>query len=688
MYFLNLMTKFKIIIYFKYETMSKKRFISILTIGFVFLLIFEVNAQSRISFDKYHTYQEVKSALKALNQANPTTTMLHKIAVSPGGKDILILEVGKQLKNVPAVFVGANFEGITPIASEGALYLANLLLSNESADKKWYIMPLPNPDASENFFSKTVYQRSANNMSVNNDNDDQSDEDGFDDLNKDGFITKMRVKNPQGTFQVSPKDDRILVKADKNKGERGIYKIYSEGIDNDKDGKYNEDGPGGVNVGLNFPHLFNTYKKESGLYPGSTPEVYALMKFIYERPEIAMVHTIGTADFCLAAPKGGRKGGVNMKSIKMPRRFASMVGAEAGKTYSMDEIIELVKPIVPPGMEVTNSMIAGFMGLGAAVNPLADDLKFYNKFAKDYKSYLKDNKFNTERLPATPAKDGSFELWAYYHLGLPSFSMNLFTIPLVKEKKEKGKGLSLSDAEKMSSEDFIALGEEKIKIFLENNNAPKNFNANKIVEMMEGGKISPKQMVGMMKNMPKKTEEGLSKKDKALLAYVDKNPELNGFVPWETYTHPSLGEVEIGGFKPFLENTPKPELIDSLCKVQIPWLVKLAGNLPKFKFLDEKITELGTGIYKLELFIENQGYLPYPIAMGKRNSQPAPVIVSLSADNIEILEGKKRMPITGIGGKQVSKLTWIIKVKAKENLTLKLESKSVGSDVKQIKIGG
>ncbi|MBN2773272.1 MAG: hypothetical protein JXR31_03415 [Prolixibacteraceae bacterium] len=207
--------------------------------------------------------------------------------------------------------------------------------------------------------------------------------------------------------------------------------------------------------------------------------------------------------------------------------------------------------------------------------------------------------------------------------------------------------------------------------------------------MMNSGRVTPKQMAGMMKNMPKPVKEGeLSEKDKSLLAYIDKDLGGKGFAAWEKYQHPTLGEVEIGGYLPFLESTPPASMIDSLCSVQIPWLIKLSEKLPEIKILDEKITDMGSGIWKLELFVENKGYLPYPTSMGERNSQPAPVIVLLEGKDLEFLEGYSRTPLGSIGGNQVKRLTWIIKAGKTSSITAKIESKNVGSDVKQIKIGG
>ncbi len=602
----------------------------------VLLLMFCLNlsAQTGITFDKYRSNAEVQKALNTLQEKAPAKTALHRIAESPGGEPIFVLEIGKDLKNVPAVFVGANFEGKTPLSTEGALYLAKMLLdsSGYTQHAKWYILPLPNPDATVGYFSKVRWERSVNDAAVNDDKDDQLNEDGPDDLNGDGWITQMRVEDPEGTYIISDKDPRIMVKADPAKGERGKYKLYPEGLDNDGDGEINEDGPGGINVGINFPHLFKTNWKDTGLWPGEAPEVFGIMKFIYSHPEISMVYTLGTSDFCMAPPRGGRKGGANMESIKIPARFAARVGADPEKSYPMAEIIEMFKSSMPsrPGREMTAETIIDMLGLGAAVNPMDDDLKFYTDFSDKYKAYLKAKRCSTDRMTADPDKDGSFELWAYYQLGVPSFSMNLFTPPKPAEPKTREVTSRESTAKPVVTDD----------------------------------------------------------KEKTILAYIDTKLKGSGFASWQPFNHPTLGKAEIGGVVPFVTSTPPVTLIDSLCKAQLPWLLNLSTKLPDLHLMKEVVTDLGAGVYRLELFVENKGILPYPTAMGSRNKQPSPVIVILEGENLEFLEGYKRTPVADIGGNQVKKLIWTIKTSKSTILKARIESVRFSAEVKQIKIGG
>ncbi len=200
--------------------------------------VFPAFAQNGLTFDKYRTNAEVQKAVATLQQMAPSKIQVHKIASSPGGEAINVIEIGKDLKNVPAVFIGATFEGKTPLATEGALYFCKMLIDSAkySEKVKWFILPLPNPDATAGYFSAIKWERTVNNAEVNDDVDDQINEDGFDDLNGDGMITQMRVEDPEGTYLISEKDPRVMRRADIQKGERGKYKIYTEGLDNDGDG--------------------------------------------------------------------------------------------------------------------------------------------------------------------------------------------------------------------------------------------------------------------------------------------------------------------------------------------------------------------------------------------------------------------------------------------------------------------
>jgi hypothetical protein len=647
------------------------------------------------AIDGYSDPAGVNSRIGQLQKSSPALVKVHKLAQTPGGREMLMMEIGTAGDAVPAVLVAANMSGTTPLATEAALSLASRLVKDESLrdGHTWYILPVGNPDAYARYFAKPLYSDTGNGTPFNDDTDELTDEDGYNDLDGNGIITQMRVKANDGTWIPVEGEPRLMRKADAAKGEKGIYKLYTEGIDDDGDGKYNEDPPGGTNVDANFPHLFKNFGRRSGLFAGSDPESEAVMKFAFSHPEIAMVLSFGQTNFLLAPPKGGRKGSFDADNIRIPQEIGNQIGIDVSRSYTMQEIIELLQPMVPPGMNIDESMIASFLGLGAVVNPMKEDLEFYNEISSEYKDYLKKKGVTAERFDPEQPDDGSFELWAYYQLGVPVFSMDFWGLPK-PEKEKKEDAITVDAIEKMSKSDFMALGEEKIAAFLKENGAPEQYNAGMVMGMVSGGQVTPEQLAGMMKQMAgrKDSAGGDDKKgdpkETAMLTFTDKYNKGQGFVAWKAFDHPTLGQVEIGGFVPFTGNTPPAVMVDSLLDLHLPYLSDLVGKLPDLKLADVKVTEKGGGVYQIDMWVTNQGYLPFPTAMGKRNQTPAPAVIVMEGDGYDLLSGKKRTVVNSIGGLKSEKYTWLVATAKKSSLTFTLESKQAGKDSKQIIIGG
>lgn len=651
-------------------------------------------AAADLTFDRYHKPEELAAAVQDLARANPGFAKVHILAKSPGGRELALLEIGpetaKTAKSLPAVFIAANMEGTVPISGEAALYLAKLVCEKADmrSDRTWYILACGNPDAAAVYFGKPLRLDARNARPRNDDQDDQTDEDGTDDLDGDGVITQMRVKDPEGAWIPIPVEPRLMKKADGSKGEKGVWKLYSEGLDNDGDGQFNEDGPGGVNVGTAFPHLFKFFAPDSGAWSGSEAETFALLKFFDLHREVGLTFVFGEANFCLAPPRGSRKGEADLNQIKVPENMAGYINADPTRTYTIAEVMDLVRPLVPPGMEVTESMIAGFLGLGAVVNPLDDDLKFYKELSEKYKEFLKAAKLDGKRLDPAPDKDGSLELYAYYHLGLPSFALDFWTLPEVKEEKAADE-ITPEKLEKMTNDEFIALGEEKIDAFLKASGAPDQFKAKQVIEGLKGGMMDTKKMAEMMKQMPKKPSvEGMDPKEKALLAWSDKELGGKGFAAWKPFKHPTLGDVEIGGAVPFTDNTPPAKMVDGLLKGQVPWVFEIAKKMARIKIADAAVKRLGAGVYEVKVWVENTGDMPYPTAMGRRNERVLPVIVTLGGQGFEIVQGKKRSLVPAVPAHGSQPVTWIVRAAKPVKLEVKAETQMAWGDSRQIDLGG
>ena len=409
----------------------------------IFLLILmSVYLQTSKAQSTYMTPDEVTKWVQQIERSHPGVVKSIQIATSPGNRPLFILQIsqagGSGGNSNPSIFVGANLEGDRPLTTQGAIFLTETILADPAAydTLNWYIMPLGNPDAAARFFERPSYEESRNGLPVNDDKDDQTDEDGVNDLNGDGLITQMRAKHPDGNWIIADTDARLMQKADPKKGQVGVYNLYTEGTDDDGDGFYNEDGPGGTNVGINFPQLFKHFTSNGGLFPGSTPETYAIMKFVFGHPDIAMIISFGSTNYCHAPPQGGRKGEADLDKIRLSERQARQFNLDVSRTYSISELVDFFNA-ENPQMGVDEVDILGYLGLGAALNPQPGDLLFYQKYADQYKTYLEKQGVKKERIDPLPDKEGSFELWGYFQVGVPVFSMDLWGIDKPPGRKDQ-----------------------------------------------------------------------------------------------------------------------------------------------------------------------------------------------------------------------------------------------------------
>ncbi|MBW7989441.1 MAG: hypothetical protein FVQ84_05400 [Planctomycetes bacterium] len=94
------------------------------------------------------------------------------------------------------------------------------------------------------------------------------------------------------------------MEADRLKGEVGAWRYLSEGIDNDHDEAWNEDGPGGVNFNRNFPYNYKFFASDAGVHQVSEAQTRALAEFVIEHPNIGIIITYGAADNLLKTPEG------------------------------------------------------------------------------------------------------------------------------------------------------------------------------------------------------------------------------------------------------------------------------------------------------------------------------------------------------------------------------------------------
>ncbi|MDD4108482.1 MAG: M14 family metallopeptidase [Prolixibacteraceae bacterium] len=255
-----------------------------------------------LRFDRYYDYSEVVAALKALHDSFPEMTTLDIVGKSEENREIYALtinnpETGEAL-NKPGVYIDGNIHGNEVQAGEVCLYYANMLLTkyneNEIIKKAvdrnvHYIIPVVNVDGRYHFFNAAHTPSSSRSIRVpvDDDRDGLFDEDPPDDLDGDGNICQMRIKDPFGQYKPDPEDQRIMVRV--KPGEKGEYSLLGyEGIDNDNDGRLNEDAEGYLDPNRNWGHnwLPPYAQRGSGKFPLSGTGLKSIEKYIMERPNI------------------------------------------------------------------------------------------------------------------------------------------------------------------------------------------------------------------------------------------------------------------------------------------------------------------------------------------------------------------------------------------------------------------
>jgi hypothetical protein len=266
---------------------------------------------------QYYDDKSLGRHLVSLAGENPDLVRVESIARSMGERKVWLIEAGAGTKQDrrarPAMLVVAGIEGDDLIGCSAAVAWVEHLLEQYAKDPNVarvlktttiYVIPRLNPAAAERFFVRPQIETPLNDKPVDDDHDGLIDEDGPEDLDGDGLITWMRIEDAEGEYVCDPKDGRLLTKADHLKGEVGAWRYLAEGIDNDHDERWNEDGPGGVNFNRNFPYDYKFFAPDAGVHQVSEAETRALADFVIEHPNIGIVVTYGAADNLSKTPKG------------------------------------------------------------------------------------------------------------------------------------------------------------------------------------------------------------------------------------------------------------------------------------------------------------------------------------------------------------------------------------------------
>lgn len=260
-----------------------------------------------LTFERYLRYQELTDALHELAEDHPDLMRLESIGKSFEGRDIwcAIVTHGGRDREKPALWIDGNIHSSEVSASSACLHLLQRLLRGRQepaiahllATRTFYVVPRVNPDGAElSLADRPVYLRS----SVRPYPYDEEPMEGLriEDLDGDGRVLQMRLKDPNGPWKVYAGEPRLLVRREPTDREGPFYRLLPEGR--------LLGGPGGeapydgvtidvaplkqrLDLNRNYPANWRPECEQAGAgpYPASEPEVRACVAFLTDHPNIS-----------------------------------------------------------------------------------------------------------------------------------------------------------------------------------------------------------------------------------------------------------------------------------------------------------------------------------------------------------------------------------------------------------------
>jgi hypothetical protein len=251
----------------------------------------------------YHDHAATTDLLKKLVAAHPELCKLQSLGKSHGGREMWLLTITNTKKgreaDKPAFWIDGCIHANEIQATEVVLYTAWYLAESYGRspqvtqlldERVFYLLPILSPDARDAHMREpnTTHSPRTGLRPVDDDRDGRTDEDGPDDLDGDGHITQMRIKDPNGRYKPHADFPDLLISV--NGDEKGTYTLLGqEGFDSDGDGRVNEDGPGFYDPNRDWAWNWQPNYVQNGAhrYPFSILENRMAADFIKAHPNIA-----------------------------------------------------------------------------------------------------------------------------------------------------------------------------------------------------------------------------------------------------------------------------------------------------------------------------------------------------------------------------------------------------------------
>ncbi len=182
-----------------------------------------------------------------------------------------------------------------------------------------------------------------------------------------------------------------------------------------------------------------------------------------------------------------------------------------------------------------------------------------------------------------------------------------------------------------------------------------------------------------------------------LLKWQDEALGGRGFVAWRPFTHPQLGEVEIGGWDAELMwRNPPPHLLEAEIAPHADVIFWHALISPELAIRDFSAKRVGESAWHVQAVVENTGWLPTSVsarAAEKRLVQPLELLLGLP-EGARLVSGELKTPCGQLEGRALkltmgvwggsdastdrARVEWVVEAPAGATLTVTARHDRVG----------
>lgn len=203
---------------------------------------------------------------------------------------------------------------------------------------------------------------------------------------------------------------------------------------------------------------------------------------------------------------------------------------------------------------------------------------------------------------------------------------------------------------------------------------------------------NPLAMAGVEKtdflSRQKKSQRELEQDELKLLQWNDRELNGEGFLPWAPYTHPDLGEVEIGGWKTkYVRQNPPEKFLEEVCLKNMQFTLVHAMSLAELGIRKVKVTKVEQNLYRITLAVINKGYLPTSASdMAVRANVVKPVQVSIAGEGIVLPVGKDKVELGHLAGRSEQKVEWLVQAPSGSTVTVTAQADRAGKAAVELRL--